>query len=103
MGCGENSFTGSYCSLRWDDYQGNKGCWSYDSLKNVDKKAAERYFNANTLRVRTSRDTIETFDQTKIEQTLIVETGASENLARKIATNVYKELKNSTWNTSPHQ
>ncbi len=65
----------------------------FDALKNVDKKAAERYFNANTLRVRTSRDTIETFDQAKIEQTLIVETGASENLARKIATNVYKELK----------
>jgi ribonucleoside-triphosphate reductase len=65
----------------------------YDALNNIDNKAAERYFNANTLRVRTSRDTIETFDQTKIEQTLIVETGASESLARKIATNVYKELK----------
>lgn len=65
----------------------------FDALKNIDQKAAERYFNANTLRVRTSRDTIETFDQTKIEKTLIVETGASESLAKKIATDVYKELK----------
>jgi len=65
----------------------------FDSLKTIDKNAAERYFAANTLRVRTSRDTIETFDQTKIEQTLIVETGASKGLARKIATDVYKELK----------
>ncbi|MCE5214041.1 MAG: anaerobic ribonucleoside-triphosphate reductase [Methanobacterium sp.] len=65
----------------------------FDALKNIDKKAAERYFAANTLRVRTSRDTIETFDQTKIEKTLIVETGASEGLAHKIATEVYKELK----------
>ena len=65
----------------------------FDSLKNIDKKAAERYFNANTLRVRTSRDTIETFDQEKIAKTLIVETGASKNLAQKIAGDVYKELK----------
>ncbi|MGV8143580.1 MAG: anaerobic ribonucleoside-triphosphate reductase, partial [Methanothermobacter sp.] len=65
----------------------------FDSLKNIDKKAAERYFNANTLRVRTSRDTIETFDQGKIAKTLIVETGASKNLAQKIAGDVYKELK----------
>ncbi len=65
----------------------------FDSLKNVDKKAADRYFKANALRVRTSRDTIETFDQKKIEKTLVVETGASEELARKIATEVYKELK----------
>ncbi len=65
----------------------------FDSLKVIDKKLAKRYLAANTLRVRTSRDTIENFDQTKIEKTLVVETGASEELARKIATDVHKELK----------
>lgn len=65
----------------------------FDSLKNIDKKAAERYFTTNTLRVRTSRDTIESFDQRKIEKTLMIETGASKGLAHKIATEVYKELK----------
>jgi 2-phosphoglycerate kinase len=65
----------------------------YDSLKVIDEKLAERYLAANTLRVRTSRDTIESFDQTKIEKTLVVETGASEELARNIATDVHKELK----------
>ncbi len=65
----------------------------FDSLKVIDEKLAERYLAANTLRVRTSRDTIEGFDQTKIEKTLVVETGASEEVARKIATDVHKELK----------
>ena len=65
----------------------------FDSLKVIDEKLAERYLAANTLRVRTSRDTIEGFDQTKIEKTLVLETGASEEVARKIATDVHKELK----------
>jgi len=43
--------------------------------------------------VRTSRDTIEAFDQRKIEKTLIVETDASGELARKIATETWKNLK----------
>jgi ribonucleoside-triphosphate reductase len=50
--------------------------------------------------VRTSRDTIETFDKTKIERTLIEETGASPELADKIATEVWKEVKKLAWNTS---
>lgn len=65
----------------------------FDSVKSIDKKAAERYFTPKTLRVRTTRDTIEKFDQTKIEKTLIVETGASEGLAKKVANDVHKELK----------
>jgi len=65
----------------------------YDSLKKVDGKIADKYLAANKLRVRTSRDTIEPFDQRKIEKTLIVETDASEELSREIATDVWKELK----------
>lgn len=65
----------------------------FDSLRKIDEKMADKYLAANKLRVRTSRDTIEGFDKAKIEKTLIVETGASEKLARKIATEVWKELK----------
>ncbi|MCE7699230.1 MAG: anaerobic ribonucleoside-triphosphate reductase, partial [Methanobacterium paludis] len=65
----------------------------YDQLKKVDRKIADKYKAANTMRVRTSRDTIEPFDQRKIEKTLIVETEASGEVARKIATQVWKELK----------
>jgi ribonucleoside-triphosphate reductase len=65
----------------------------FDQLKKVDEEVADKYLATNTLRVRTSRDTIEPFDQRKIEKTLIVETEASGELARKIATQVWKELK----------
>ena len=65
----------------------------YDCLKRVDLKVADKYLASNALRVRTSRDTIESFDQRKIEKTLMVETDASGELARKIATDVWKELK----------
>lgn len=65
----------------------------YDSLKEIDETSADKYLATNKLRVRTTRDKIETFDQTKIEKTLIVETGASEELAYEIATDVWKELK----------
>ena len=40
----------------------------YDCLKRVDGKTADKYLASNTLRVRTSRDTIEPFDQRKIEK-----------------------------------
>jgi ribonucleoside-triphosphate reductase (formate) len=66
--------------------------WVYDSLKRIDVDMADKYLKTNQLRVRTSRDTIESFDKTKIEKTLIVETGASPELADKIATQVWKEL-----------
>lgn len=67
--------------------------WVYSSLKKIDTEMADRYLKTNQLRVRTSRDTIESFDKTKIEKTLIVETGASPELADKISTEVWKELK----------
>jgi anaerobic ribonucleoside-triphosphate reductase len=65
----------------------------YDSLKRIDEKAASKYLAANQLKVRTTRDTIEPFDKSKIEKTLIVETDASEDLAEEIATDACKELK----------
>jgi anaerobic ribonucleoside-triphosphate reductase len=65
----------------------------FDSLKQIDKKAASKYLAANQLKVRTTRDTIEPFDKGKIEKTLIVETDASEELAGEIATDACKELK----------
>ncbi|MBI5680944.1 MAG: anaerobic ribonucleoside-triphosphate reductase [Methanobacterium sp.] len=65
----------------------------HDSLKEVDGKIADKYLATNQLKVRTTRDTIEPFDKSKIEKTLIVETDASEKLAAEIANNAWKELK----------
>ena len=65
----------------------------YEILKKENTKLAEKYYNNNTLRVRTGRDTIEPFDKTKITNTLIQETQTTPKLADKIATEVYKELK----------
>ncbi|MDO5835013.1 MAG: anaerobic ribonucleoside-triphosphate reductase [Methanobacterium sp.] len=67
--------------------------WVYDSLKRVEPEIADKYLRSNQLRVRTSRDTIESFDKSKIEKTLIEETGASPELADKIASEVWKEVK----------
>jgi len=65
----------------------------YDSLKKIDTKMADKYLATNQLRVRTTRDTIEPFDKAKIENTLIVETNASKELAKEIANDAWKELK----------
>ncbi len=65
----------------------------YDCLKKIDEKAADKYLATNQLKVRTTRDTIEPFDKTKIENTLIVETNASRELAERIANDAWKELK----------
>ncbi|MDI6725012.1 MAG: anaerobic ribonucleoside-triphosphate reductase [Methanobacterium sp.] len=65
----------------------------YDCLKKIDEKIADKYFAANALKVRTTRDTIEPFDKSKIEKTLIVETNASKELAEEIANDAWKELK----------
>jgi len=65
----------------------------YDSLKKIDTKMADKYLATNQLKVRTTRDTIEPFDKAKIENTLIVETNASKELAKEIANNAWKELK----------
>ncbi|MBI5459959.1 anaerobic ribonucleoside-triphosphate reductase [Methanobacterium sp.] len=67
--------------------------WVYDSLKRVEPAVADKYLRSNQLRVRTARDTIESFDKSKIEKTLIVETGASPEIADKIATSVWKEVR----------
>lgn len=70
--------------------------WVYDSLKElkgVDNRIADKYLAANTLRVRTSRDTIETFDQSRIEDNLVKETGSSRELAKEVSCDVWKELK----------
>ncbi len=67
--------------------------WVYDSLKRVEPAVADKYLKSNQLRVRTARDTIESFDKSKIEKTLIVETGASPEIADKIATSVWKEVR----------
>lgn len=65
----------------------------YDSLKKIDEKIADKYLAANQLKVRTTRDTIEPFDKSKIENTLIVETEASPEVAEEIANDAWKELK----------
>ena len=65
----------------------------YDCLKKIDEKFADKYLATNQLKVRTTRDTIEPFDKTKIENTLIVETNASKELAEEIANDAWKELK----------
>ena len=65
----------------------------YNSLKDVDNEIANKYLATAQLKVRTSRDTIEPFDLTKIANTLVEETGASQETAFKIASEVWKELK----------
>ncbi len=65
----------------------------FDSLKKINKEYADKYWTSAKLRVRTSRYEIEPFDRKKIEDALIVETDASEELASKIAREVEKELK----------
>ena len=65
----------------------------YKLLKKENTKLADKYYNNNTLRVRTGRDTIEPFDKSKIANTLVQETQTTPKLADKIATEVYKELK----------
>ena len=65
----------------------------YEILKKENVNLADKYYNTNTLRVRTGRDTIEPFDKTKIANTLIQETQTTPKLANKIANEVYKELK----------
>ena len=65
----------------------------YEYLQEENTKLADKYYNNNTLRVRTGRDTIEPFDKSKIANPLIQETQTTPKLANKIANEVYKELK----------
>lgn len=65
----------------------------YESLSEIDEETANKYLAATTLKVRTSRDKIESFDLAKIANTLVQETGASQETAFEIASQVWKELK----------
>ena len=65
----------------------------YETLEDVDSEIANKYLANAQLKVRTSRDTIEPFNMSKIANTLIEETGASQETAFEIASNVWKELK----------
>lgn len=65
----------------------------YDLLSDIDEQIANKYLATNSLRVRTTRDKIEPFDLSKIADTLVEETTASQELAFEIATSVWKELK----------
>ena len=65
----------------------------YENLEEIDEEIANKYLASTKLKVRTSRDTIEAFDLSKIANTLVEETGASQETAFKIASDVWKELK----------
>ncbi|MGL6298954.1 MAG: anaerobic ribonucleoside-triphosphate reductase, partial [Methanobacteriaceae archaeon] len=75
----------------------------YQCLEDIDEQVANKYLANNNLKVRTSRDKIESFDLNKIANTLVEETGASQELAFEIASEVWKELKklNVEYLTSP--
>lgn len=65
----------------------------HETLEDIDGEIANKYLATAQLKVRTSRDTIEPFDMSKIANTLIEETGASQETAFEIASDVWKELK----------
>lgn len=65
----------------------------YENLEDIDNEIANKYLATAQLKVHTSRDTIEPFDLSKIANTLVEETGASQETAFKIASDVLKELK----------
>ncbi|MDR0912657.1 MAG: anaerobic ribonucleoside-triphosphate reductase [Methanobrevibacter sp.] len=65
----------------------------YELLEDLDEEIANKYLAENALKVRTTRDKIEPFDLSKIANTLVEETGASQETAFKIASQVLKELK----------
>ncbi len=62
----------------------------YDVLQKIDREAAERYIRFHSIKVRTSRNTIENFERKKIVDSLLKET----NLSREIAENIAKESEN---------
>ena len=49
----------------------------HECLEDIDSEIANKYLASTRLKVRTSRDTIEAFDLSRIANTLIEETGAS--------------------------
>ncbi|MDR3292050.1 MAG: anaerobic ribonucleoside-triphosphate reductase [Methanobrevibacter sp.] len=75
----------------------------YEELSELNEEIANKYLENTALKVRTSRDKIESFDLSKIANNLVKETGASQETAFEIATQVWKELKklNVEYLTSP--
>lgn len=65
----------------------------YENLEEIDNEIANKYLATAQLKVRTSRDTIEPFDLSKIANSIVEETGSSQETAFNIATDVWKELK----------
>jgi ribonucleoside-triphosphate reductase len=75
----------------------------YEEVSKVDEEVANKYLADTALKVRTTRDKIESFDLSKIANNLVNETGASQETAFEIASQVWKELKklNVEYLTSP--
>ncbi|MDR2830847.1 MAG: anaerobic ribonucleoside-triphosphate reductase [Methanobrevibacter sp.] len=65
----------------------------YDELSEVNEEIANKYLAKTLLKVRTSRYKIESFNLSKIADNLVEETGASQETAFEIASQVWKELK----------
>ncbi len=62
-------------------------------LEERDPKAAERYKTYLNLKVRTSKLTIEPFDKKKIMESIMEETGLSQDVADQVATAVGSDLR----------
>ena len=64
----------------------------YKKLKKIDVDYAERYVARSNMRVRTSSDILEYFDNERIIKSLVDETGVNLSFAKNIAKDVEKEL-----------
>ena len=66
----------------------------HECLEDIDPEIANKYLASTQLKVRTSRDTIEAFDLSKIANTLIEETGAAKKPLLKLLLKPGKNSKN---------
>ncbi len=64
----------------------------YKKLKKLDVEVAERYVYRSNMRVRTSCDILDSFDNERIVSSLVQETGVNRSFANSIAKEVEKEL-----------
>ncbi len=65
----------------------------YEVLQEIDKEAAERYIRFHSIKVRTSKNTIENFERKKIVDSLLKETNLSREIAESIAKESERELR----------
>lgn len=65
----------------------------HEELENTDPEAANKYLAKNILKVRTTNNTIQSFDLNKIANSLVDETGLSQETAFTIAQEIWRELK----------